>query len=164
MRFFSLFATMYIFLSSCVISNKNPQIKINFEKEQDKFEEKLSILKPLINNDKKYDYLYHFSKGSPYHPHAFDLKKSSDNNYNSCIIGFAYDYVTKQWRDDFTSCTNYTDFICKFVEEYRAHSEMMYKTAWDARKRVSNNESAIPPEYRSKGTNGVPDNMKSGRK
>ena len=76
----------------------------------------------------------------------------------------AYDYVTKQWRDDFVSCTNYTDFICKFVEEYREHSEIMYKTVWDARKRISNNESAIPPDHLAKGTNGVPDDMKSGRK
>ena len=38
-----------------------------------------------------------------------------------------HDHVTTQWRDDFSKATNYTDFICQFVVEYKNHSEMVYK-------------------------------------
>ena len=74
-----------------------------------------------------------------------------------------HDQVTTQWREDFKQTTNYTDFICQFVVEYKNHSEMVYKDTWGARKRIANNESAVPPEHRATGQNGVPDNMKSGR-
>ena len=76
----------------------------------------------------------------------------------------AHDRVTIQWREDFSKAKNYTDFICQFIVEYKIHSEQVYKDVWEARKRISNNESAVPPEYRAKGKNGVPDNMKSGLK
>ena len=74
-----------------------------------------------------------------------------------------HDIVTKKWRYDFSNCTNYTDFICQFVEDFKNHSEIVYKETWEARKRISNQESPVPPEHRAKGKNGVPDNMKSGR-
>ena len=73
-----------------------------------------------------------------------------------------HDRVTTQWREDLKKTTNYTDFICQFVVEYKNHSEMVYKETWDARKRIANNESAVPPEHRATGENGIPDNMKSG--
>ena len=76
----------------------------------------------------------------------------------------AHDPITKQWREQFKKTTNYTDFICQFVVEYKNHSEMVYKETWDARKRFANNESVVPPEYRATGENGIPDNMKSGRR
>ncbi len=75
-----------------------------------------------------------------------------------------HDSITKQWREQFKKTTNYTDFICQFVVEYKNHSEMVYKETWDARKRFANNESVVPPEYRATGENGIPDNMKSGRR
>ena len=73
-----------------------------------------------------------------------------------------HDRVTTQWREDFKKTTNYTDFICQFVVKYKNHSEMVYKETWDARKRIANHESAVPPEHRATGENGIPDNMKSG--
>ena len=76
----------------------------------------------------------------------------------------AHDPITKQWREQFKKTTNYTDFICQFVVEYKNHSEMVYKETWNARKRIANHESAVPPEYRATGENGVPDHMKSGRR
>jgi len=75
-----------------------------------------------------------------------------------------HDSTTKKWRNDFKEATNYSDFIATFLEEYYVHAEKMYKELWEARKRVVNNESAVPPEYRSMGNNGVPDIMRSGRK
>ena len=40
---------------------------------------------------------------------------------------------------------------------------MVYKETWEARKRIANGESAVPPEQRIvSGKNGIPDNMKSG--
>ena len=74
-----------------------------------------------------------------------------------------HDQITKQWREDFKQTTNYTEFICQFVVKYKNHTELVYKDTWEARKRIANNESAIPPEYRATGKNGIPDNMKSGR-
>jgi hypothetical protein len=73
-----------------------------------------------------------------------------------------HDQVTTQWREQFKKTTNYTDFICQFVVNYKNHSEMIFKESWDARKRLANNESIVPPEHRATGENGVPDNMKSG--
>ena len=75
-----------------------------------------------------------------------------------------HDIVTKKWRHDFTYCTNYTDFIIEFVDEYKSHSELCYQEVWEARKKVANQKSAVPPEHQAKGKNGVPDNMKSGLK
>ena len=74
-----------------------------------------------------------------------------------------HDQTTNQWREDFKQTTNYTEFICQFVVKYKNHTELVYKDTWEARKRIANNESAIPPEYRATGENGIPDNMKSGR-
>ena len=41
---------------------------------------------------------------------------------------------------------------------------MVYKETWEARKRLANGESAVPPEHRisNSGKNGVPDKMKTG--
>ena len=74
-----------------------------------------------------------------------------------------HDQVTSQWRDDFKNATNYNDFICQFVVNYKNHSELVYKETWEARKRIANNESAIPPENRAKGKNGIPDSIQTGR-
>ena len=77
----------------------------------------------------------------------------------------AYDKVTRKWREEFKSCTNYNEFIVKFLREYYEHAEKMYKELWEARKRLLNNENIVPPEHRPvvKGKNGIPDVMKSGR-
>lgn len=75
-----------------------------------------------------------------------------------------HDSVTKSWRDNYKNATNYAEFISQFLEEYYNHTEMVYKEVWEARKRISNNESAVPPEHRVivNGKNGVPEQMKSG--
>ena len=74
-----------------------------------------------------------------------------------------HDSITNNWREQFKSTTNYTDFICQFVFEYKCHNELVFKETWKARKRIANNESAVPNEYRAKGENGIPNSMKSGR-
>ena len=63
------------------------------------------------------------------------------------------------------ACTNYNEFIVKFLREYYEHAEKMYNELWEARKRLLNNENIVPPEHRPvvKGKNGIPDVMKSGR-
>ena len=76
----------------------------------------------------------------------------------------AHDPITKQWREQFKKTTNYTDFICQFVVEYKNHTEMVYKETWNARKRLANHESAVPPEHRTTNDNGIPDTMKTGRR
>lgn len=75
-----------------------------------------------------------------------------------------HDSVTKRWRDNYKNATNYSEFISQFLEEYYNHTEMVYKEVWEARKRISNNESAVPPQHRNvvKGKNGVPEKMNSG--
>lgn len=77
----------------------------------------------------------------------------------------AHDAVTQQWRADFAACAeaDTTDFICTFVGAFYAHSSLVYQEACDARRRIANGESAIPPDRRATGTNGVPDHMQSGR-
>ena len=76
----------------------------------------------------------------------------------------AHDPITKQWREQFKKTTNYTDFICQLVVEYKNHSEMVYKETWNARKRIANHDSAVPPEHRTTSDNGIPDTMKTGRR
>ena len=74
-----------------------------------------------------------------------------------------HDSVTKGWRDDYRNAKNYSEFISDFLEKYYSHTEMVYKETWEARKRIANGESAVPPEQRIvSGKNGIPDNMKSG--
>ena len=74
-----------------------------------------------------------------------------------------HDPITKQWRETFKLTPNYTDFICQFVVNYKNHSEMVYKETWEARNRIANNQSAVPPENRAKGKHHVPDSMQTGR-
>tara|TARA_Y100000816_G_C26098826_1_gene581979 strand:+ start:1018 stop:1521 length:504 start_codon:yes stop_codon:yes gene_type:complete len=76
----------------------------------------------------------------------------------------AHDLVTKSWRDNYKNAKNYAEFISLFLEEYYYHTEMVYKETWEARKRLANGESAVPPEHRisNSGKNGIPDNMKTG--
>ena len=74
-----------------------------------------------------------------------------------------HDSITRQWREDFKLASNYTKFICQFVVNYKEHTEIVYKETWEARKRIANNESAIPPENQAKGKNGIPDSIQSGR-
>lgn len=76
-----------------------------------------------------------------------------------------HDSTTKQWRTEFKSTTNPSDFIVKFLAEYYEHVEKMYEEVWEARKRLVNNEDVIPPEHRPTvtGTNGIPNiTMKTG--
>ena len=74
-----------------------------------------------------------------------------------------HDSVTKGWRDDYRNAKNYAEFISVFLDKYYSHTEMVYKETWEARKRIANGESAVPPEQRIvSGKNGIPDNMKSG--
>jgi hypothetical protein len=75
----------------------------------------------------------------------------------------AHDAVTQTWRRDFETCTDYTDFICTFVDAYYKHSSQVYKEIGDARRRIANGETPIPPENRATGKRGVPDHMQSGR-
>ena len=78
----------------------------------------------------------------------------------------ADDVITKKWRKDFKTTQDHLEFIVVFLQEYYLHSEKVYKEVWEARKRVASGENAVPPEHRPivKGSNGVPLNMKSGRK
>ena len=76
-----------------------------------------------------------------------------------------YDTMTNKWRKDFEATTTPIDFIIKFLQEYYEHVEKVYKEVWDARKRLINNESIIPPEHRPvvTGSNGIPDIIRSGK-
>ena len=78
----------------------------------------------------------------------------------------ADDIITKQWRNDFRNTQDHLEFIVVFLQKYYLHSEKVYRQVWEARKRVASGENAVPPEHRPiiKGSNGVPLNMKSGRK
>ena len=71
----------------------------------------------------------------------------------------AQDYITKKWRKDFVITAEY---LCQFVVNYKNHCEEVYKETWKARMRIATNECVIPPEFRAKGKNGIPDYMKSG--
>jgi hypothetical protein len=77
----------------------------------------------------------------------------------------AYDTVTERWRNEFNAATSPADFIVRFLDEYHNHIEKMYKEVWDARTRLVNNESVIPPEHRPvvTGRDGIPDIIKTGR-
>jgi len=95
------------------------------------------------------------------------------NTMSSIILGLinwiekfqapVYDKVTRKWKDDFKTAQNYNDFIIQFLQEYYLHIEKMYKEVFDARKRLINNDSIIPPEHRAKGNNGIPGIIKTGR-
>ena len=76
-----------------------------------------------------------------------------------------YDTVTNKWRDEFKTTTSTIDFIVKFLDEYYVHIEKTYKEVWDARTRLVNNESVVPPEHRPviTGRNGIPNIIKTGR-
>ncbi len=78
----------------------------------------------------------------------------------------ADDEVTRGWRNGFREAENYTEFIIKFLAEYYDHSEKVYREVWEARKRLLDGENVIPPEHRRevKGVNGVPNDMKTGRR
>jgi hypothetical protein len=75
------------------------------------------------------------------------------------------DTVTSRWRNEFETATRPVDFIVKFLDEYYDHVEKVYKEVWDARTRLVNNESVVPPEHRPviTGSNGIPDIIKTGR-
>ena len=72
-----------------------------------------------------------------------------------------HDNITKKWRRDFSRSENYIEFIIVFIQEYFLHVEKMYKEVWDARKRLVNGESVVPPEHRPlfTGKNGIPDKI-----
>ena len=74
------------------------------------------------------------------------------------------DCITDKWLSEFKSATNYADFLRDFFEAYYDHIEVVYKEVNEARHRLVNGESAVPPEHRPviKGANGVPDFMRSG--
>jgi hypothetical protein len=78
----------------------------------------------------------------------------------------AYDFVTRRWRDNYKNAKNYAEFIAEFLEEYYNHTELMYKELWEARERLVKGENVVPAENRPlvKGKNGIPENMKTGRK
>ena len=78
----------------------------------------------------------------------------------------ADDKVTNLWKDDFQNTPNYVEYIVKFLEEYYDHSEKVYREVWEARKRFVSGESVVPPEHRPKveGNNGIPTNIRTGRK
>ena len=58
----------------------------------------------------------------------------------------------------------YATAFCKFLEEFYTHSEIVYKNAWEARARIARGESAIAPEHRPQGHNGIPKTLRSGRR
>ena len=74
------------------------------------------------------------------------------------------DKLTKTWRENYQTCTDYADFLKSFFSEYYDHIEKVHKEIWEARKRLVNGESVVPPEHRQvvSGSNGVPHVMKSG--
>ena len=65
----------------------NQDLQLNFEK-------KLSIVEPLFDDDREYDYLFHFSRGAPYFPYQF-LLKPQDGWVSTYRVGFQYDYKNK---------------------------------------------------------------------
>jgi|TARA_Y100000992_G_scaffold269932_2_gene209967 hypothetical protein len=75
-----------------------------------------------------------------------------------------HDNITRTWLDNYKNCKDYADFLRDFFSEYYQHIEVIHKEIWEARKRLVNGESLVPPEHRQiiNGTNGIPDNMKSG--
>lgn len=58
----------------------------------------------------------------------------------------------------------YAVAFCTFLEEFYTHSEMVYNNVWEARARVARGESAIAPEHRPQGHNGIPKTLRSGRR
>ncbi len=77
-----------------------------------------------------------------------------------------HDKVTRKWRENYKNCKDYADFLRDFFSEYYEHIEIVHKELWEARKRLVNGESVVPPQHRPvvKGSNGVPDIMRSGFK
>ena len=72
-----------------------------------------------------------------------------------------HDTMTTQWRNDFKTCTNATDFIVQFVDDFKGHTEVVYREVWEARRRMALGQSPVKPT--ATGVNGIPDDMKSGR-
>lgn len=58
----------------------------------------------------------------------------------------------------------YAVAFCKFLQEFYSHSEMVYSNVWEARTRIARGESAIAPEHRPHGHNGIPKTLRSGRR
>ena len=77
----------------------------------------------------------------------------------------AHDPTTQQWLTTFQTTTDYPAFLSKFFKEYLEHTETVYKEVWEARLRLTTGENIVPPEHRPnvEGSNGVPNNMRSGR-
>lgn len=70
------------------------------------------------------------------------------------------DKRTRKWRHELQTCANCNDFIIRFLKEYYEHLEKTYVSLIEARVRVANGQSAIPPEHRQKDGNV---RMKTGR-
>ena len=79
------------------------------------------------------------------------------------------DPYVDEWLEDFLKVdpiAGYSAFIKRFLKEYYDHTEKVYMQTWEARRRLVNRESIIPPEHRPQppeGKDGVPSQMKSGR-
>jgi hypothetical protein len=82
------YALTSCFSLNCIAENRSDDY---FIIKQNQFEERLNILYPLFDDEKNYNYLYHFSKGSPYYPYRFYLKQKP-MEFSSYVIGFDYSF------------------------------------------------------------------------
>ena len=105
---------------------------------------------------------------------SFPKKINPENTYD--IITKLIDWIEKfqSPADDIITQTMLKDYksdmsingIMSFLRKYYDHTEKVWKDTWEARKRLITGENIIPPEHRPiiSGKNGVPHNMKTGRK
>jgi signal recognition particle GTPase len=74
-----------------------------------------------------------------------------------------YDKKTKDWKNNLVKCDNCTNYLINFLKEYYEHIELVYKEVCEARHRLINGESVIPPEHRPTINSLADIKMKSGK-
>lgn len=112
-------------------------------------------------------------KSSLKYDNVIEMMPEIINNLINWIEKFqqpACDYITNNWKIEFKNYLNndyenITHFIIKFLKEYYSHILKIRKDVYNARERIINGESVIPPEHRIevKGNNGIPDKINTGK-
>tara|TARA_B110000208_G_scaffold183846_1_gene236982 strand:- start:578 stop:1075 length:498 start_codon:yes stop_codon:yes gene_type:complete len=74
-----------------------------------------------------------------------------------------HDKKTNIWKKQLHTCDNCTNYLIQFLKEYYQHLEITFKELCDARYRLINGDSLIPPEHRPSINNISDIRMKSGR-
>lgn len=73
-----------------------------------------------------------------------------------------HDATTRRWKQDGPVQ------LSTFLRRYYAHLQVVSREAWEARQRIANGESAVPPEHRpapgSSDASEVPNVMRSGQR